>query len=559
MASISGLYMEDYEEQYKQYGQVLEIVWKINPRLSSLGEFNLAALHYVDSPEKALDSLKKNGNDYTVFIADLLYHENRVKKAGDLDKDGLNAVFFAAQNYPKIVIIGLSVGEEERRFTGIKQEFHESGGDLYFSKSMIRKASGRKERFQQMGKEIEQVLSRKHWFSGLEISVGLRFDQNDWILNAELEAIGDSVFKSLLQQLAPDCVNFELGHADPGLSGASVFKVIGENEKGTKRHLFVKVSRDAVSLQRELEGVPKAGTFRRSGVCPETLREKPVEDSGWFAIAYALLGNTSTLQSWLLEHKPSHEQISAFLGQLFGELINLYRARTLQATESAVDALFPQKVFGIRSLVCLDELWPLVERHSSGQKLDSRMVRDFIVQKRIGNRIPDSIPPGTIVCDSHGDLHSRNILVSLDSRQPHLVDFSERGEKHWSSDFAQLCSDLFIRVWDHGVEGHEWSRLAQWRLVLQQWLLFTGTGSEVNEENRAIWDCLVWVRQNYETLWRTIRGDTVSSWQFQLALVVEFIRLVAQPDVYSPKRAFALVAVHDILGELEKTIPLPSQ
>lgn len=197
-----------------------------------------------------------------------------------------------------------------------------------------------------------------------------------------------------------------------------------------------------------------------------------------------------------------------------------------------------------------------MQRYLTDQKLDSPIVENFIKHGRIGGRAPNSFPPGVILCDCHGDLHAKNILVRLHDRQPHLVDFSERSEKHWASDFAQLCANLLIRSWDYGVESHEWGNLKRWQQVLHQWLFSTDAGPVVDDRNNTIWACLVWIRDNFEDIWRAIHGDDVSLWQFQLALVVEFIKLAGQLDVCPPKRALALVATHDVLSQLENTIPV---
>jgi len=558
MKVIRGLYLEDYSEQFRQIGQILELVWVRNDKLRSLGELKWQSLDYVDSPDKAIAALRERGHDYTLFFADLLFHRVHGNHTSEMIPTGLDAVTVATAEYPRIVVAAISVGEQVPRLAGrIEHSFRRLGGDVFFTKDWVLTEDDREHVYSEMGRRIEDALRKKGWFTKVIPAIDFRHDEGNYALRAELETIGESTLRCLLQELAPDCVDFDIAHVDPGVSGASVFKFIGWNRKpfaGTHRHMFVKVSKDADSLHRELRGIPKPGTFP-SGTCPEPVRDTVVEENGRFAIGYSFLQEAVTLQNWLLDENPPSEEVCRFLDELFKRLTNLYGSCTAETSVTTLDVVCPREPFVIRALASLDELWPLVERHLTDQNPDSLVVRSFVQHKKIVSRFPDSIPFGAILCDCHGDLHSRNILVRLDDNQPHLVDFSERGERHGASDFAQLCANLLIRAWDHGAESHEWGNLKQWRQVLHQWLLSDDTSAEVNGRNNAVWSCLLWVRQNFELIWGTIHANGVSLWQFQLAVAAEFVKAAGQLDICAPKRAFALVGAHDILTRLQSVIP----
>lgn len=557
MGVIRGLYMEDYPEQYKQYGQILERVWACSNSLSSLGELKLKSLDYTHSPEEAMDLLTEKGQDYDLFVADLLFHKDRSKRSGELAPDGLDAVHLAATEHKHIVIVAISVAEQESRFAGIKEKFLGLGGDVYFAKDWIRHYPDRDALYSNMGREIEGALRRKSRLMVPKDSIDLEYDRENYALQAGFETVGESRFGELVRQLAVDCVGFRVVHLDPGVSGASVYKVLGYNSRpflGTARHIFMKVSHDRDALLTELKGVPPPGVLS-AGVCPERLTDTPVEEQGWFAIAYTFLDDTATLHNWLLEQRPPDPEICVFLERLFEELRKLYASFRPEADRTPLDVLFPSTVFRARALASLKELWPLVQRHVTNQKLDSQTLIGFVKDGRIGDLMPQSIRPGVAVCDSHGDLHAKNILVGLRDKQPHLIDFSEREYKHSASDFAQLGASLLVRGWDEGIESDECANLERWRLVVDQWLCGEQADASSDDTNAAIWSCLTWVRDNYGKTMGGIHNYGATDWEFQLALAVEFIKLSGQLDVCRPKRALSLIAAHDTLSRLQSTIP----
>jgi len=457
-----------------------------------------------------------------------------------------------------MVILAISQAEQTGTWAGMGKDFLEQGGDVFFSKLEIdRKSRNPKRLYAEMGEEIANAFVKKGWVAGAAATVELQFDHHDYLLGAELDSVGLLTFKRLFKGLAPHCTSLRIDYVSPGMSGARVFKLVGytgEDFSGGRHHLFIKVSKDALALAREVESVPKPGKLRQ-GVAPEPLLDKPVQVEGWSAIGYGLLRDARPLESWLLEGKPDTSEIEVFLERLFKELAELYRLFKVEQTKSALDLLFLPTVSGARAMLSLQELWPLLQRYVTTDQPDGKTVEDFIRHRRIGSREDKTVLRGTLVCDSHGDLHGRNILVGLEDGQPHLVDFSERADKQWAFDAARLSADLFIRGWDYGVESYDPHNLEKWRQTLERWLLSDNGGAAAEDDNSGIWTCLVWIRSNLKNIWGGMHPFGAPFWQFQLAVAVEFLRLAGETAISAPKRALALISAHDVLVELETSIP----
>jgi hypothetical protein len=339
------------------------------------------------------------------------------------------------------------------------------------------------------------------------------------------------------------------------MSGALVFKLViynMENFSGVQREFLFKVSKDRQRLQQELKQIPPIGVFS-VGTSPSCAIQDVVEANGWYAIAYEFIGEALTLQEWLTKRSPSQEEVASFLAELFRDLKNLYRDHKFKGGAIASRELFLAETSTARSLMTIEELWPLIQRYGEreGQKLDRAVIEGFITHQATKEWIINNGTSEMLMCTSHGDLHSRNILVGLPHVKPHLIDFADRGERLWASDIAQLCASLLIQGWDHGVYSWEFERLRNWRQVLENWLFSTAITPLTEGTNASVWYALVWLRDNVKSIWREIINYEVPLSEFHLALTMKLIELAIMIEIPAPKRAFALLAAHDILVSLK--------
>ncbi len=559
MTILRVLYLEDEQTDLYRYRPVLTRAWEKNPALVGLGTLEV---ELVDSPEKAIESLKAKGEAYyTLFVADLLFKRDPSDPSKGLVDDGLMAVEYCASSRPKIVIVAVSIAEGTKGFGGITKQFQDQGGDLYFSKDWIDHEPDKKTLYDKIGKDIEGVLRSKNHFSVSEVheiaEVPLNTDKGNMVLQAQLESVGDHILKSIVKSIAPECGSLSINYVDPGMSGAFVFKVISyshQNFSGTCRELLLKIAKDGHSLKQELSKVPEHGLFT-IGTIPGPAVNEIVEKDGWYAIAYEFVGEAISLHTWLTKETPPQDKLEAFFCSLFNELKKMYMGRRFKEQCTALDILAPSTAILARAVVATNELWPLIQKYcgKQGENLRREVIDEFIQQR--GGQLSAGLSMETLVCMSHGDLHSGNILVGLRYIQPHMIDFSERGEKHWASDCAQLASSLLIRGWDYGINSWEFEHLSDWHQVFNNWLSASDISSSIEDRNLGIWHSLSWLRNNIQEIWGNILTYAVPISEFHLALVTEFLQLAGQIERPAPKRALALLAVHDIISKLELSPP----
>ena len=182
----------------------------------------------------------------------------------------------------------------------------------------------------------------------------------------------------------------------------------------------------------------------------------------------------------------------------------------------------------------------------------------FIIEKgRIGDHTNVRFPKGTVRCISHGDLHSRNILVTVaksDNPRPCLIDPARRQPLHWASDPARLAADLWVSCIDEA-EDVFWDSLTLWTKSVRQWRDNREADEALTSRNKAVWVALKWLRDNSLRAFEIHPELLRPRWQFDLAFALELLHLATYDSISMPKRVLALYAAADTLAELEKTIP----
>lgn len=544
MQEFKCLYLEDDDDDYQTFTQIIERA--LRP----------TRVHFVraNTPEDANELLDQTGKELHIFFADLLIRDPSDKAEMKETDRGLYVVEEAAK-YPNIVIFALSKAEASH--PGTSDQFYKRAGSdsWYFDKNKLK--DSRQYTSDRIRSEIQTVISKKGYSLGADDEIKL-----DWQpgipgnegLDAEVDSIGTNVLRELLRRVASDCIKFTPHYIAPGFSGASVLRIIGtRTQPKASKGLLVKFSPNRKKLRQELEAAPRDGESSSDIYVPYLREGAPWEYDGYFAIAARFEEGALTLQNWLVDIKPSSKSVRDFFRELFFEGLGKAYSEGRRVDKTAWDTLALTDRTRARILISLD----LIDRLLLGSTapMDLTLVRHFVrFNGQVGSHSATALPRVTHTCFCHGDLHTRNILVKGARSRPTLIDTARRQERHWASDVARLCADLWISNWDSVPSSYYWDNLGAWRESVGLWLSQQAVDPIQAEPNKPIYDALVWIRNELRKLFKGLCGSEYRLWQFHLALAIEFLEMSAYPDVPMPKRCLGVLVANDILTRLETEI-----
>jgi CheY-like chemotaxis protein len=538
MIEFQCLYLEDEDDDYDTFKQTFERAMKPVAKL---------IIDRAKSPREAFEKLDARGEEIDILFADILMPDS---------KEGLQVVEYVANNHPDILIIGVSkVGGSH---PGTIEEFWERAGDVcwFFDKRLLKNDYP----YERIASEIIEAATKKGFDLSEDEEVEVEWEPSivgNERLDAEIDLIGIGRLRKLLKMVSPESETFTPYYVAPGFSGASVLRVRGANDTGKQsRNLLVKFSTDRSKLEKELAAAPREGMPSSDIYVPYGREEEPLEYDGIFAISARFEDDAITLEEWLNDPTINpRDTIPDVFNELFTQgLGKAYVEGADHADKSAMEFLAPSVRTRARILISLD----LVESILSniGADLELRLVRDFVrLNGQINTHPPSVYPRGTNICWSHGDLHTRNILIAVSARsRPRLIDTANRSQRHWASDPARLCADLWVTNWDRKPRSYFWDNLNTWREQIKRWRSGGDIPLDDGAPNKRVFDALVWIRDNLANLFNMSKPQ-FGKWQFDLALALEFLAMSAYPDVPMPKRCLSVIAASDILTELDSYVP----
>jgi hypothetical protein len=550
MKTINCLYMEDSDSNFTILSQALAMVLEKDVKL----EF-----HRAHSPEEAMGILENNSRSYQFFIADLMFPDDPKKPKSALNPTGLIAVR-KAHGYGHLAIAALSVAERTLAGTSRKFADETAGTGLYLDKdALLTRAYPRDE----LRGELLKLLASKGLLAELPDDLnralpwtkGLRLE-----FDALIETLGQDHLVDLAKQAAPKCSRFEAHYVAPGYSGAVVLRVIGFHSEGhaIESNILLKCSRDRVKLQLELERSPESQEpASHVYVMPDS--KQIYESGGWFATAWRFRQDAKTFISWLSDNTIDDEldeepKISGLLDQLFTSGLNFdYRRGSENKAVSPATSLYPNVRGRFRIVESARQLVCLIKRVSGDSHFEIIAIENFLIDETISTRPLKKVGLGSYECWCHGDLHSRNILITA-GHQPVLIDPARRiPTRHWASDVARLSSDLWISCWDQGPESFVWDKLELWVSQIKSWV--ENEPFTIQESNLRTYLALQWLRTNLDKVFEGCFPAAVPVWQFELAVAVEFLNLSSYETVPAPKRCLALLIAKDMLQTLGPKIP----
>lgn len=538
--TIECLYLEDDDNDFEKWSQSLKL---------ALEELDIS-IKRARKPNEAITLIGEKSSHFQLFVADLLITDGDEEKA-----TGLLAVEVASKK-PSLAILGLSRGEGSH--PGIRNDFLKTAPR---GKYVDKRLEPPKYTLATLKNDIKELLSlHGHWpgpkadLKRPKLSPGGLLE-----LEAEIESVGERTLLGLLKQIQGDCSTFEPHYVSPGYSGSVVFRIVAYHDvTGVRQNLLVKLSREIGQLERELSRAPETAEAS-AGIYVPYLTGPPRHEGVWTAIAARFEEDAITMRDWLLSEKPSIKAVEELLTQLFVYgLKPAYSAKELLPDRSAIAEIFPQITSLARIRRAVKGLGPIIDQ--TKEHWNEELILRFVVEGgRINDHSAKVFPKGTARCLSHGDLHSRNILVARPkARNPRVfvIDPARRQSLHWATDPARLAADLWVSCLD-GNDGKcvFWKNLALWRKSLVKWANNESVDSTLIRRNKLTWSALRWLRDKSQHAFTDLPPDLRQKWQFYLALVLEFLHLSIYDNVPPPKRVFCLLAAGDLLAKLERWIP----
>jgi hypothetical protein len=538
MIEFQCLYLEDDDDDFDTFKQTFQ---------RAMMPIELI-IDRAKNPKEAYEKLDARGDEINILFADLLMPDS---------KDGLYVVDYVTKNHPEILIIGVSKAGGSH--PGTIDEFKQRAGDVFgfFDKRLLKDD---KYSYERISEEIISAAIEKGFnlSQGEEVKIEWepRIPGNEK-LDAEIDSISLGRLRKILEMIAPESAMFTPYYVAPGFSGASILRVKGTSTTGKQpRNLIVKFSPDLSKLENELAAAPKEGETASEIYVPYVQKDGPLEYDGIYAISARFEDDAITLEEWLSDPAINpKDTVQDVFNELFTQgLGKAYAEGNDLAGVTAMGLLTPSIRTRARILISLDLIESLLTDIKAD--IDLKLVRDFVRLNGQINTHPAAVyPRGTNTCWSHGDLHARNILIGISARsRPRLIDTANRAEKHWASDPARLCADLWITNWDRKPKSYFWDQLNTWREQIKLWMNNGDITLDDESPNRRVFDALAWIRDNLTNLFDLSKGE-LARWQFNLALALEFLSMSAYPDVPMPKRCLGVLAANDILTDLESAVP----
>lgn len=557
MSTITALYVEDTKSDRRAFSGL------IKDALRSLPGSPDARLTAVDSADDAREMVE-TGARYHFYFVDLDFSSQKSRPK----LQGLHFVESMRRKDPEAAILVISSMDPDslKRAVDVGADDALSKDDLFNDPHAVQTIRA-------------ACLSALEKHGRDDLSTGgllLDYDRFDLPLAAAVDHISPGTLKSLLLRIDPKMLKATPTLVSGGLSGPQLFalRCQSQPESGrpanAERHLLLKLQRDLDALQREAEGsrrVSELPNFPARLVLPLDARLAPEElhHRGWYALVARYQSDVVTLQKWL-SGTPNPDDLHRLCGHLFiaGGLKQLYgvtEPRNKRTVDGYREALLP---LGRRAriLLAMEELKPLLSEIPELQRLggsvdnpqvtldfQAELIGNFLEQGAISGLNPIDLEGVTHFCPSHGDLHSRNVLVSRDdfgNIQSYLINFAHHAPLPRGADLARLVVDLFITVLNAGPRAHQWRLVPDWLAWCYQFLL--GDEHALNTLIKSpdpTWDqstinglqLLSWIRGRREEI---VPG--MPAWELSLAMAIEFLRYSYLDTLPTPKRLLGLAA-----------------
>lgn len=464
--AIQVLYLDDDVESFCAISRPVASEWKA---LCADGP-ELVFTQLVD-PTQAMDTLRQSDAAFPLLIADLLFppmgrpdaptEEHEPYRVLDVIREAANG---------KRVIVGISRGKNDR-FKTLHEDVIKAGADIFRYVIQLGDLGGM---FRFCSEIREKLLAKGIVQDGKPLC----YDRNDPRIVHLVEETEAARLKALYRKCLPDELRVDdvsVSYVAPGMSGAYVLKIdASTTERGRLTHLL-KVSRNKTRLENEIENFPRIGPPYASRLLVDYLakdKSDVVNDGDWHAIAARFESSAIALKKWLAAKNVAVSRVDDVLSLIFLEDgLRIGYATEIDTSgdpEPVTTVLLPNASRRSRIVLAMEELGEAIKSQRLGKERNwpthVAVLRRFLKEQRVGDLGASEISETCQKCFVHGDLHTRNILISQpDPPVPVIIDWSDCGPGHWASDVARFLVDLLVCVYDGGVNSFLWEKLHLWR------------------------------------------------------------------------------------------------
>lgn len=370
------------------------------------------------------------------------------------------------------------------------------------------------------------------------------------------EEIGKDDFMVLLENLFP-LGQGTVTYLRPGFSGSYLFKVSVKTvdqkiSPSSPKTWVVKISDDKRKLRDELERCVKLKNRVLQDMYPQLLKEELTTIDKWAALVFEMQEDALTFSEYLNQGHSIKKITKLIDDSLFPFLKKHYG-------DSDKKPCFVWETFYLldektraRVLAFIDEAQTLVSpRLGSLYKEALDRIKNFIISNGTNEESISKLAPD---CDTryiHGDLHSRNILVSDNASKLVFIDFANSDQDHYMKDIAKLETDLIFLVMDSNkkLESY-WDMVTDWEQILELYgrgKVFMSRSLKTTEDSEVIrtMKLIQALRRGLKKL-----GNQPDEQQYLIALLHYTLKLLSYSDVSIQKKVFAVRYIQEILNAI---------
>lgn len=366
-------------------------------------------------------------------------------------------------------------------------------------------------------------------------------DKHDYSLQADLSMMDRKEVNNVLINIREikklsSISKMKISRITSGFSGAALFRV----DPIDGESFLLKVSKDEKIIKKESDNVKIYEQFPRSlRLSYDAHSYNVISTNNLFALIIEFAKDTKTFFDYIFAVDSAQEA----LNNLFYKdgLVDHYKNHRV-GQEIYMSSCLSQlderrQTFIFKSINDLKSI--LRDFEMFDEELIITITRDQCYKNlRHDNTPSDKYKKPLLLC--HGDLHSKNILLSQNDK-PTLIDTGGISYMNWSMDLARLIVDLFIGGMDFNSINYfelksinSWLEQLDYLINLEEIQLL-----DVDKANERLINVINWLTKNVDSIY----GDLFEKWEFQVGMAVEFFKASYKSISLPPgKRVLGLLA-----------------
>jgi Phosphotransferase enzyme family len=306
-----------------------------------------------------------------------------------------------------------------------------------------------------------------------------------------------------------------------GVSGARTYLCLPEGSHGRPNAIVVKIGAESL-LELDLAGLRLAAAYFRDA---DLALEASTTAGGLTAIPLRLVSSDAITFEDLYRGDSSPDRVISLIDELFDDVLRLPDL-TVQLTSTNAFALYS----------IIDEPRLARELHDVGDGVPGLI--DWWSRARA------TVQSGSYSRLCHGDLHGRNVLVSIEPERVYAVDFGQTREDHALRDLAKLEREIHLTLlgashagrWTSGVLGSVAPEIGH------------NADPELVKASAAV----ARIRDHAKN---HLPSDAVVQFEYGVALLAQFMFAAGNRALPMATRRAALRAAHAVRADLEAEFP----